>query len=97
MERAEAYRLIKEKNLQDEVKRQFGDNYTRVSTENLAKVIWQYDCTLVDKDPDPSTTTQCTQVPAENYTTENPYEAACVAFVGILKDSGLLEDILVKL
>jgi hypothetical protein len=28
---------------------------------------------------------------------DNPYEAACYAFVGILKDSGLLDEILATL
>lgn len=28
---------------------------------------------------------------------DNPYEAACLAFLGILKDSNLLDDVLAKL
>lgn len=37
--------------------------------------------------------------PETSYATEvdNPYEAACYAFVGILKDNGLLDEILKKL
>lgn len=39
MSRKEAYAKIKELNLQQDCIDQFGDNYTRVSTENLVKMI----------------------------------------------------------
>lgn len=39
MSRKEAYAKIKELNLQQDCIDQFGDNYTRVSTENLIKMI----------------------------------------------------------
>ena len=39
MTRKELYRKIKELNLQDEVKKVYGDNYTRVGNIELAHVI----------------------------------------------------------
>ena len=42
MERKVAYAKIKELGLQEEVKKQFGDNYTRVPTDKLEAVISQH-------------------------------------------------------
>ena len=39
MERKEAYAKIKELNLQEECKKQFGKNFTQCSTNNLVKLI----------------------------------------------------------
>lgn len=39
MNRKELYAKVKELNLQDRIKELFGDNYTRVSSINLASVI----------------------------------------------------------
>lgn len=44
LDRKEAYSIIKELNLQDEIKQKFGRNYTQVSNEDL----WNYINEIVD-------------------------------------------------
>ena len=101
MERKEIYAKIQELNLQDEVKKTYGKNYTQVGNSNLEKIIWNYDATMVDSDPDDDEeeeTTVSTSSPVDNTaTTEDAYEAACLVFLGILKDSGKLDELLDKL
>lgn len=94
MDRKELYALIKKYNLGDEVKKRFNDNYTRVSSDNLKKVIYDYDCTLVEP-------VSCKDEPKKAdisvNTVENPFEAACLLFLSILKDNEVLDDLLAKL
>lgn len=107
MDRKEVCALIREHELGEEVKRQFGDNYTRISTKKLEQLLWDYDSTLVDEcpydDEELAKKVKESEVEVENTPTheaqevDNPYEAACYAFVGILKDSGLLDEILATL
>lgn len=100
MERREVMARIKELGLQKDVEKVSGRNYTQTSTAILEQILWDYDCTLVDKDPagaeaPEAITTQKNKVAPTEVT--NAYEAACVAFVSILKDSGKLDEILAKL
>lgn len=109
MERSKIYALIKQYHLEDEVQKRYGNNFTRVSTEKLQQVIWDYDCTLIDpdlKDAKESLEEEINKVKealveakANNGVsdTNNPYEAACLAFLGILEDNDLLDDLLDKL
>jgi hypothetical protein len=121
MDRKEVCALIREHELGEEVKRQFGDNYTRIPTKKLEQLLWDYDSSLVDEYPyddgeELVKKAKESKEAVENTTpahdgsddptdwenkeaqeVDNPYEAACYAFVGILKDSGLLNDILATL
>ena len=103
MERSEIYAKIKELNLQEEVKKIYGKNYTQVGNSDLEKIIWNYDATHVDSDPY-ETKEEVEEVDEVNTsanddttTTEDAYEAACLVFLGILKDSGKLDTLLGKL
>lgn len=106
MNRKEVCALIREYELQEEVKARFGDNYTRIPTKKLEEVIWDYDCTLVDNpyedeednvESNEHKAATETKVSAPTNELDNPYEAACLAFVGILKDNGMLDELLAKL
>ena len=109
MDRREACALIREHELGEEVKERFGDNYTRIPTKKLEQLLWDYDCTLVDECPyedgeyeaiayrEAAETGGAVEATTEANEVDNPYEAACIAFVGILKDSGLLDNIIAKL
>ena len=111
MDRKEVCAKIRELNLQDAVKQHYGDNYTRVSTDKLESLIKAYQPQTAAKPattkkaeaPKPQPEVAEKTKPAEkkqetNVTdTDNPYEAACLTFLGLLKDSGLLEDLLKKL
>ena len=100
MDRKEVCAKIRELNLQDAVKQHYGDNYTRVSTDKLESLIKAYQpaksAPKIKLDPKklkPAENKQETNVTD----TDNPYEAACLTFLGLLKDSGLLEGLLAKL
>ena len=106
MDRKEVCAKIRELNLQDAVKKHYGDNYTRVSTDKLESLIKAYQPTKPTpkaeapkpqpKKPEVKPTPEKKQ--ETNVTdTDNPYEAACLTFLGLLKDSGLLEGLLAKL
>ena len=102
MERKELYAKIQQLGLQEEVKKTYGKNYTMVSNDNLEQIIWNYDATLVSKDPEASETPVVTAADihtaaSDTTQTEDAYEAACLVFLGILKDSGKLNDLLAKL
>lgn len=102
MERNEIYAKIKELNLQEEVKKTYGKNYTMVSNDNLERIIWKYDATLASKDLDAPATedarhSEGAETKPETTQTEDAYEAACLVFLGILKDSGKLDTLLGKL
>jgi hypothetical protein len=88
MDRKEVCAKIRELNLQDAVKQHYGDNYTRVSTDKLESLIKAYQ--PAKPTPEKKQETNVTD-------TDNPYEAACLTFLGLLKDSGLLEGLLAKL
>ena len=104
MERKELYTKIKELGLQEEVKAVYGKNFTQVGNSDLEKIIWNYDCTQASKDPDAPEKKEKEEVvdtptdKAEDATvTENAYEAACLSFLGILKDTGKLDELLARL
>lgn len=91
MDRKELYQIIKDNNLSDEIKNYFGKNYTVVSSISLEEFISNFysDC-LDDTDEEEDTED-------DDNTTASPYEAACIAFLGILKDCGVLNSMLAKL
>ena len=105
MDRKEVCALIREHELGEVVKHRFGDNYTRIPTKKLEQLLWDYDSSLVDEYPydDEELERKANAIhdgsdgPTDWEEVDNPYEAACYAFVGILKDSGLLDDILATL
>lgn len=84
MDRKEAYQKIKEYNLQDAVVKISGKNFTQTSTEVLAHVIKTYE------EAESNAVTNTTE-------TVDTLEGACLAFLGILKDTGKLDDLLAKL
>jgi hypothetical protein len=91
--RKEVCEQIRKMNLQDAVKQHFGDNYTRVSTDKLEQLIKTY-----SKPTSKTTATKPAPVKTQaEVTTDNPYEAACLTFLGLLKDMNLLDDLLKKL
>jgi hypothetical protein len=92
MDRKEVCALIREHELGEEVKQRFGDNYTRIPTKKLEELLDDYDL-LEDEEEE----VEDTNPAYETQEVDNPYEAACYAFVGILKDSGLLDEILATL
>lgn len=85
MNRKEAYQKIKELNLQDEVVKRYGDNYTRVTTDKLCELI-----NSVQQE-------KVVDLGEEDKVVTNPYEAARIVFRGLLKDTGALDDILKRL
>lgn len=106
MDRKEVCQKIRDLNLQDAVKQHYGDNYTRVSTDKLIKLVEAYD-KPAKKAPAPKKeeAPKPTEEPAEKSSMEkiataevgSAYEAACLVFLGLLKDNGLLDDLLKKL
>jgi len=102
MDRKEAMKKIKELGLQEEVEKLSGFNWTRSKTSVLEQVIWNYDATLADRCPDCEEKTiegtlDIVQPTKEKPVEPNPYETACLAFLGVLKDTGVLDDLLDKL
>lgn len=103
MDRKEVCQKIRDLNLQDAVKQHYGDNYTRVSTDKLIKLIQAYDKPA--KKASKSKAKKPAEEPAEKSSMEkiataevgSAYEAACLVFLGLLKDNGLLDDLLKKL
>ena len=104
MDRKEVCALIREHELGEEVKQRFGDNYTRIPTKKLEELLDAFnllhdgsdDPTDWDEEGEEEVVENNTPTP-EAQEVDNPYEAACYAFVGILKDSGLLDKILATL
>lgn len=90
MDRNHVYLKIRELKLQEEVKKHYGDNYTRISTDKLKKLIEAY---TEHAESAESVKVQSNGTASVN----NPYEAACLTFVGVLKDAGLLDEVLAKL
>lgn len=102
MKRSEINALIKEYNLQEKALQTFGKNYTLVSSAELEQLIHEYEDYNMDKLNEEPEIKEEVNIPKDTdvpdfESIENPYEAACVAFVGVLKDSGMLVDILAKL
>jgi hypothetical protein len=98
--RKEVCEQIRKMNLQDAVKQHFGDNYTRVSTDKLEQLIKTYSVGKEKAASKPTPKTTATKPAPEKQaevTTDNPYEAACLTFLGLLKDMNLLDDLLKKL
>ena len=91
MERKEAYELVKKYNLQKDVEAVSGTNYTRTPTSLIEAVIKEYLKENV-QEPEP-----CNCGAEESKEVESAYEAACLAFLGILKDTGKLDGLLAKL
>jgi hypothetical protein len=98
MDRKEVCQKIRDLNLQDAVKQHYGDNYTRVSTDKLVKLIQAYDKPM-QKAPVTKNMPEPVAAPKKAATAEvsSTYEAACLVFLGLLKDNGLLADLLKKL
>lgn len=111
MDRKEVCQKIRDLNLQDAVKQHYGDNYTRVSTDKLIKLVEAYDkpakmasAPKKEEAPKPEAK-KSAEEPAEKSSMEkiataevgSAYEAACLVFLGLLKDNGLLDDLLKKL
>ena len=94
MDRKEVCQKIRDLNLQDAVKQHYGDNYTRVSTDKLVKLIQAY-----DQPAQKAPVAKPVAAPKKAATAEvsSTYEAACLVFLGLLKDNGLLDDLLKKL
>ena len=108
MDRKEVCQKIRDLNLQEEVKKHYGDNYTRVSTDKLEALIKAYTPNqkavaskpakkLAEAPKPQAKAPEAKKAPENATTTDNPYEAACLVFLGLLKDSGLLEGLLAKL
>lgn len=102
MERQELYAKIKKLGLQEEVKKAYGKNFTQVGNSDLEKIIWNYDAPQAGRDPDAPESVKEEEVVTtheveDTATTEDAYEAACLVFLGILKDSGKLDELLAKL
>ena len=96
--RKEVCEQIRKMNLQDAVKQHFGDNYTRVSTDKLEQLIKTYSAGK-EKAVKSTKTTATKPAPIKKQaevTTDNPYEAACLTFLGLLKDMDLLDGLLKK-
>ena len=104
MDRKDVCALIREHELGEEVKRRFGDNYTRIPTKKLEQILYDYDASLVDEypydtkpQPQPAPATKKQEKAQATTSVNNPYEAACLTFLAVLKDSELLDDLLEKL
>ena len=96
MTRKEAYSQIKSLCLEEVVKNQYGKNYTVVATEDLEKVIQDaLNNKSSNQEEAPTKPIKSTE-PTSNEVI-NPYEAAWVAALGILKDSGVLDETMRKL
>ena len=107
MERKELYVKIQELGLQEEVKRTFGKNYTMVGNAGLEYIVNNH--TTTEENPEEVEEVEEVNTPtvnevetpsapvADNTTTEDAYEAACLVFLGVLKDSGKLDALLGKL
>lgn len=97
MDRKEVCAKIRELNLQDAVKQHFGDNYTRISTDKLESLIKAYKpVTKPEVKQEAEISSKVADAKAD-VTTDNPFEAACLAFLYILDDAGLLDNLLDKM
>ena len=105
MDRKEVCQKIRDLNLQDAVKQHYGDNYTRVSTDKLVKLVEAYDKPAKSAPAPKKEAPKPTEKPAEKSALEkvsiaevgSVYEAACLVFLSLLKDNGLLDNLLKKL
>ena len=100
MDRKEICQKIRDLNLQDAVKQHYGDNYTRVSTDKLEKLVQAYDKPEQKAEPVEQVQNNQAQSSMSKIATaevESAYEAACLVFLGLLKDNGLLDNLLKKL
>lgn len=91
MDRKEVYAKIQELNLQEAVKQNYGDNYTRVSTERLESLVETY---LKNKS---ACEQEESKAQVDNTVKDNPFEAACLVFLGLLKDAGVLDKLIAEL
>ena len=94
MERKEAYQLIKKYGLQDQVMKVSGKNFTQTSTDILVKVIEKFTKPMPDKTSVKKTDNHTKHAVTQ---TSDIWQAACVTFVALLKDAGVLDEILKKL
>lgn len=95
MDRKEICQKIRDLNLQDAVKQHYGDNYTRVSTDKLEKLVQAYD--KPEQKVEPAEQAQSSMSKIATAEVESAYEAACLVFLGLLKDNGFLDNLLKKL
>ena len=93
MNRKELYNKVKQLGLQDQIKNAFGKNFTLVSNEDLQSFIEDIEDTPeVSETEEPQE--ECLITKEEEM---NPCEVACLVFLGVLKDSGKLDNLLSKL
>jgi len=87
MERSEAYAYIQANNLKDEVFARYGTNYTRTTTDKLVAFVEEKQKKDLKKD---------SVAEPDAQEVNSAYEAACLAFLGVLEDAGLLDNLLAK-
>ena len=85
MNRKELYAKVKELNLQEKIKEQFGENYTRVSNEALAFIIANYN--KVEK-PKSETKVSISKVAKES--TVATESSKCDKLIEVLKKKHIL-------
>ena len=85
MNRKELYAKVKELNLQEKIKEQFGENYTRVSNAELALIIANYK--KVEK-PKNETKVSISKVAKES--TEATKSCKCDKLIEVLKKKHIL-------
>lgn len=93
MDRKELYAKVKELCLQDKIKINFGKNFTQVSSNDLEMAVAGAMKSEVKTVETPQVTVKVDTAPK----TEQEFEAACLVFLGVLKDTGKLDYLLNKL
>ena len=85
MNRKELYAKVKELNLQEKIKEQFGENYTRVSNAELAFIIASYK--KVEK---PKSETKVSISTVAKKSTVNTESSKCDKLIEVLKKKHIL-------
>ena len=85
MNRKELYAKVKELNLQEKIKEQFGENYTRVSNAELAFIIANYK--KVEK---PKSETKVSISTVAKKSTVNTESSKCDKLIEVLKKKHIL-------
>ena len=93
MNRQEIYAQIKKFDVQEEVKKVFGKNFTQVSTVELESFLSK----RTNKNKAAETAKTAKAISNKPVNIDNAYEAACLTFLGTLKDLGVLDSLLTKL
>ena len=98
MTRKEIYEQVRKYNLQDAIQAQFGDNYTRIASDKLEAFVAKYGAgapTMDDIQNGGNKTSSMEKIATAEV--DSVYEAACLIFLGLLKDNNLLDDLIKKL